>query len=49
MMIQHLLTSDIFSKMFDEPDFHRRNNIACELEKLIELLFTHAERKNLLL
>jgi predicted helicase len=49
MMIQHLLTSDIFSKIFDDPDFHRHNNIARELEKLIGLLFTHAERKNLLL
>jgi len=27
MMIQHLLTSDIFSKIFDDPDFHRHNNI----------------------
>lgn len=49
MMIQHLLTSDIFSKIFDDPDFHRHNNIAREIEKLIGLLFTHAERKNLLL
>ena len=48
MMIQHILTSDIFNKIFDDPDFHKHNNIARELEKLIEILFTYAERKNLM-
>ncbi|MGE0085010.1 MAG: N-6 DNA methylase [Desulfococcaceae bacterium] len=48
MMIQHILTSDIFSKIFDDADFHRHNNIARELEKLIEILFTFSERKNLM-
>jgi predicted helicase len=48
MMIQHILTSDIFNKIFDDPEFHRHNNIARELEKLIEILFTYSERKNLL-
>ena len=48
MMIQHLLTSDIFNKIFDDPDFHRHNTIAAELEKLIDILFTYSERRNLL-
>jgi len=48
MMIQHILTSDIFNKIFDDPEFHRHNNIARELEKLIEILFTFSERKNLM-
>ena len=48
MMIQHILTSDIFSKIFDDPEFHHHNTIAAELEKLIGILFTYAERKNLL-
>ncbi|MEZ4526409.1 MAG: hypothetical protein R2941_10870 [Desulfobacterales bacterium] len=48
MMIQHILTSDIFSKIFDDADFHRHNNIARELEKLTEILFTFSERKNLM-
>lgn len=48
MMIQHILTSDIFNKIFDDPEFHRHNNIARELEKLIEILFTYGERKNLM-
>ncbi len=48
MMIQHILTSDIFTKIFDDPEFHRHNTIAAELEKLIGILFTYAERRNLL-
>lgn len=48
MMIQHILTSDIFNKIFDDPEFHRHNTVAAELEKLINTLFTYAERKNLL-
>ncbi|MEI6435327.1 MAG: type ISP restriction/modification enzyme [Bacteroidota bacterium] len=48
MMIQHILTSDIFNRIFDDPDFHRHNTIAAELEKLIGILFTYSERRNLL-
>ncbi len=48
MMIQHLLTSDIFNKIFDDPEFHRHNNIARELDTLVDALFTYAERRNLL-
>jgi predicted helicase len=48
MMIQHILTADIFNKIFDEPDFHRQNNIAKELEELVSTLLTYSERKNLL-
>ena len=48
MMIQHILTGDIFNKIFDDADFHRHNTIASELEKLIETLFTYQDRRNLL-
>jgi predicted helicase len=48
MMIQHILTSDIFNKIFDDSDFHRHNTIAAELEKLTDILFTYEERRNLL-
>jgi len=48
MMIQHILTGDIFNKIFDDPEFHRHNTIAAELEKLIGALFTYGERRNLL-
>lgn len=48
MMIQHTLTSDIFNRVFDDPDFHRHNTIAAELEKLIGFLLPYADRRNLL-
>lgn len=48
MMIQHILTSDIFNKIFDDPEFHRHNNIARELGVLVETLFTYSELKNLM-
>ncbi|HNY02930.1 MAG TPA: N-6 DNA methylase [Bacteroidales bacterium] len=48
MMIQHLLTGDIFNRIFDDPEFHRHNSIARELEKLLETLFSYGERRNLL-
>lgn len=48
MMIQHLLTGDIFSKIFNDAKFHLHNTIASELEKLVDTLFSYAERRNLL-
>ena len=38
MLIQHLLTERIFSKVFNNPDFARRNVIAREIEKVIAAL-----------
>ncbi len=40
MVIQHILTADIFNTIFDEPNFHRENNIAKELNGLVETFFT---------
>ncbi|MBC7161239.1 MAG: N-6 DNA methylase [Immundisolibacter sp.] len=39
MLIQHILTEEIFSKVFDS-EFHRDNNVARELYKLEETFFT---------
>jgi len=38
MLIQHLLTERIFRKLFDNPDFVRRNVIAAEIENVINAL-----------
>ncbi len=38
MLVQHLLTERIFRKIFDNPDFTRRNVIAVEIEKVIDEL-----------
>ena len=42
MLIQHLLTERIFRTVFDNPDFTRRNIIAREIEKVIEVLIRNA-------
>jgi predicted helicase len=42
MLIQHILTEEIFAHVFDNADFHRQNNIARELYKLEETFFTGA-------
>lgn len=38
MLIQHLLTERIFRKVFDNPEFTRRNIIAIEIEKVIKTI-----------
>jgi predicted helicase len=48
MLIQHILTEDIFAKVFDNPDFHRQNNIASELYKLENALFGRGAKSQLL-
>ena len=40
MLIQHILTEEIFSHVFDKADFHRQNNVAKELYPLEETFFT---------
>ncbi len=42
MLIQHLLTERIFRKVFNNPDFSRRNIIASEIEKVIDALTSRA-------
>ncbi|MDR1667527.1 MAG: hypothetical protein LBS03_07550 [Bacteroidales bacterium] len=48
MVIQHILTEDIFNTIFDETQFHRENNIARELEKVIATFFTGNIRREAL-
>jgi predicted helicase len=38
MLVQHLLTERLFSTVFENPDFIRRNAIAAEIEKVIDAL-----------
>lgn len=40
MLIQHILTEEIFSKVFGEDDFHRQNNVAQKLYALERAFFT---------
>ncbi len=45
MLIQHILTEEIFSKVFDDSDFHRKNNVANELYRLEETFFTGTQTR----
>jgi predicted helicase len=40
MLIQHVLTEEIFSQVFDNADFHHQNNVAKELYALENTFFT---------
>ena len=48
MLIQHVLTEEIFSKVFGEDDFHRQNNVAKELYALEGTFFTGDLKKRTL-
>lgn len=39
MIIQHILTEDIFMTVFDEPQFHRDNAIAHKLQEVVKSFY----------
>ena len=45
MLLQHILTKDIFLRVFAENQFHSENNIARELDKLESRFFTGDVRR----
>jgi len=48
MIIQHILTEDIFNNIFGDSGFLQNNNIARELEGVISMFMTRAVRQNYL-
>lgn len=48
MLIQHILTEEIFANVFNESDFHRENNIAKALYGLEAQFFTGGVKKDTL-
>lgn len=48
MMIQHILTEDIFINIFNESQFHRENNIASELQNVIQTFFKGSTKRKTL-
>jgi predicted helicase len=48
MIIQHILTEDIFNTIFGETQFHRENNIAHQLEIVINTFFTGSIKRTAL-
>ena len=45
MLLQHILTKDIFHRVFSEDQFHRENNIARQLDGLEGTFFTGDVRR----
>ena len=45
MLLQHILTEDIFLRVFSNVQFHRENNIARQLDALEQTFFTGAVRR----
>jgi len=47
MVIQHVLTEDIFMRVFDEAEFHRDNVIAHKLAEVAGTFYTGAAKRNI--
>lgn len=47
MAIQHILTEDIFMRVFDEAEFHRENNVAIKLQELIGSFYFGNTKRNI--
>ena len=45
MLLQHILTKDIFLRVFAEDQFHRENDIARQINSLEQTFFTGNERR----
>ncbi len=45
MLLQHILTKDIFLRVFAEDQFHRENNVAQQLDALESTFFTGDARR----
>ncbi len=48
MLIQHILTEEIFRLVFDAPDYHRENNVAQQLYALERQLFGARGKRQML-
>jgi len=48
MIIQHILTEDIFITVFNDAQFHQENNISSELAKVVQTFFKGEIRRNIL-
>ncbi len=48
MLLQHVLTEDIFTTIFEDAEFHHANNIARELESVLDTFFRGAVKRTVL-
>jgi predicted helicase len=47
MIIQHILTEDIFMTVFDDPQFHRENAVACKLQEVLNTFYHGATQRKI--
>lgn len=47
MIIQHILTEDIFMRIFDDAEFHRENNVAVKLSEIANTFYTGTTKRNI--
>ncbi len=47
MIIQHILTEDVFMTVFDDPHFHRANAVARKLQEVVDTFYTGPTRYKL--
>ena len=47
MIIQHILTEDIFMRIFDDAEFHRENNVAVKLSEIANTFYTGMTKRNI--
>jgi predicted helicase len=47
MIIQHILTEDIFMTVFDDPQFHRENAVARKLQEVLDTFYHGATHRNI--
>lgn len=47
MVIQHVLTEDIFMRVFDDADFHRDNVVAHKLQEVAGTFYKGATKRNI--
>ena len=48
ILIQHILSEDIFLNVFNDAQFHRDNNIARQVQSVVDTFFTGGLRRNVL-
>ncbi|MGB1207554.1 MAG: N-6 DNA methylase, partial [Chitinophagales bacterium] len=47
MLVQHILTEDMFLYVFSEADFHRENNIAKAMDRVLRSFYTKKIKRNI--
>ncbi|MGB1207304.1 MAG: type ISP restriction/modification enzyme [Chitinophagales bacterium] len=45
MLVQHILTEDMFLYIFSETEFHRENNIAQAIDKVLKTFYTKKRKR----